>query len=384
MPTETRTVRPGPTNRSVLTEDGRALTAPATWSLLAPGDAGLTRRVKAAGPTWTVTEKVGRRTFSRGVWADSAAIEKARGDLDAERKDPAYARKLDAARGRRAVKQEEYVGDFRGTVLAFLAFDPSREALAQKLADAVTAHATPVGSGTVARTERIPIDERAEAAVIAWMRHQTTAYDDLVIPRVKGERRRVRRMLAERSRMLLDRYRSGVERNDAQCPLQRALAGRLGRRAGSAAAPRLHAVYHRNQETVHHGGAEARRQRMLEKEELTEKVIGAAIEVHRALGPGLLESAYEECLCHELGLLGLPFERQIELPLRYKEVELSVGYRVDVIVERSLLLELKAIERVPIHEAQLLTYLRLTGVRVGLILNFNVAAMRHGITRRVV
>jgi hypothetical protein len=226
MPTETRTVRPGPAPRTVLTEQGRTLTAPETWSLLPPGDAGLTRRVKAAGPTWTVVEKVGRRTFSKGVWADTASIEKARGALDAERADPAYARKLDAARGRRAVKQEAYVGDFRGAVLAFLAFAPAHEPLAQRLADAVTTHATPVGSGTVARTERIPIEERAESAVIAWMRHQTTAYDDLVIPRIKGERRRVRRMLAERSRALLESYRRGTAMDAGRCPLQRALLSR--------------------------------------------------------------------------------------------------------------------------------------------------------------
>ena len=123
---------------------------------------------------------------------------------------------------------------------------------------------------------------------------------------------------------------------------------------------------------------------MLEEEERTERIIGAAIEVHKTLGPGLLESAYEECLCYELDSLGLRFERQVELPLRYKEVELSVGYRVDVIVEGAVLLELKAIDQLlPIHEAQLLTYLRLTRVRVGLLLNFNVGAMRRGIVRRV-
>jgi hypothetical protein len=208
----------------VLTDRGQTLVAPADWVLLPPGDAGLTRRVKAAGPTWTVQEKVGRRMFSRGVWAAAQCVATARAALDEERADPAYARKLTAARGRREKKQEAYVGDFRGAVLAFLAFDPESDALASKLADAVTTHATPVGSGTVARTERIPIDERAESAVIAWMRHQTTAYDDLVIPRVKGERRRVRRMLAERSRALLEAYRRGTAIDPARCPLQRALA----------------------------------------------------------------------------------------------------------------------------------------------------------------
>ena len=178
--------------------------------------------MKAAGPTWTVQEKVGRRMFSRGVWAPAEHVARAKAELDAERADPAYAKKLEAGRARREKKQHAYVEDFRGAVLAYLAFDPRHLALAERLADAVTAHATPVGSGTVARTERIPIDERAESAVIAWMRHQTTAYDGMEIPRIKGERRRVRRMLAERSKRLLEAYRLG--RDPAACPLQRALS----------------------------------------------------------------------------------------------------------------------------------------------------------------
>ena len=123
---------------------------------------------------------------------------------------------------------------------------------------------------------------------------------------------------------------------------------------------------------------------MLVEEELTERIIGAAIEVHRTLGPGLLESVYEECLCHELGLRDLKFERQVALPLQYKGISVSVGYRADIIVEGAILLELKAVERLlPVHEAQLLTYLRLSGMRVGLLLNFNTSVMKHGIVRRV-
>jgi GxxExxY protein len=117
---------------------------------------------------------------------------------------------------------------------------------------------------------------------------------------------------------------------------------------------------------------------------VTERVIGACIEVHRALGPGLLESAYEECLCHELGLIGLGFERQLEIPLLYKDIQVPGAYRADVVVERTVLLELKAVDRiVRIHEAQLLTYLRLTGLRVGLLLNFHAPTMKQGIVRRV-
>jgi GxxExxY protein len=120
-------------------------------------------------------------------------------------------------------------------------------------------------------------------------------------------------------------------------------------------------------------------------EDLTEKIIGAAIEVHRALGPGLLESAYEECLCHELHLRGLNFQRQAPLPVSYKGINLDCGYRVDVIVEDAVVLELKCVEHIiPVHEAQLLTYLKLLNKRVGLILNFYVAALvRGGIVRKV-
>ena len=116
----------------------------------------------------------------------------------------------------------------------------------------------------------------------------------------------------------------------------------------------------------------------------TGEVIGAAIEVHKILGPGLLESAYEECLCHELELREIPYERQKELPIEYKGVKLDCGYRLDVVVSSQLILELKACERLePIHEAQLLTYLKLTGIKVGLLINFNVPVLKEGIKRLV-
>jgi hypothetical protein len=220
---QTLIVSPGPNNRSVRTAGGQVLAAPAGWVLLPPGDAGLTRRVKAAGPTWTVQEKVGRKMFSRGVWALGATVEKIRAELKEERATPEYAKKLAAGQRRRGEAQAVYVQEFRAAVLDFLRFHSRHQACAERLAEAVTAHATPVGSGTVARTERIPVEERAEAAVIAWMRHQTTAYDHMTIERVKGRRREVRRMLAERSRALLDAYRAGREVDPAGCPLQRAL-----------------------------------------------------------------------------------------------------------------------------------------------------------------
>jgi GxxExxY protein len=134
---------------------------------------------------------------------------------------------------------------------------------------------------------------------------------------------------------------------------------------------------------IHHGDTEARSK--LLHEGLTESVIGGAIEVHRCLGPGLLESAYEECLCHELQLRGVAFERQLPLPVEYKGIKLDCGYRLDIVVENSLLIEIKCVEHVlPVHEAQLLTYLKMTGKRVGLILNFNVPILaRGGVIRKI-
>ncbi len=123
---------------------------------------------------------------------------------------------------------------------------------------------------------------------------------------------------------------------------------------------------------------------MLALEELTERIIGAAIEVHKAVGPGLLESAYEECLCHELALRGLRFERQVSLPVHYKGVKLDCGYRLDLVVEELVILELKTVESIlPVHEAQLITYLKLAGKKVGFIFNFNVAVLKNGIVRKV-
>ena len=123
---------------------------------------------------------------------------------------------------------------------------------------------------------------------------------------------------------------------------------------------------------------------MLIGEELSHRVIGAAIEVHREMGPGLLESAYEECLCHELSLRGIRFQRQLEMPVRYKGVQLECGYRIDLLVEASLVLELKSVEAIaPIHKAQLLTYLRLSQKQVGLLLNFNVMVLKDGLVRMV-
>lgn len=123
---------------------------------------------------------------------------------------------------------------------------------------------------------------------------------------------------------------------------------------------------------------------MLYEEKLTGEIISAAIEVHKSLGPGLLESAYEECLCRELELREVSFERQKPLPLEYKGVRLDCGYRLDLLVGNRVVVEVKSVEVIaPIHEAQLLTYLRLTGVKVGLLINFNVVVLKSGLKRIV-
>jgi GxxExxY protein len=120
----------------------------------------------------------------------------------------------------------------------------------------------------------------------------------------------------------------------------------------------------------------------MERAPLTAKVIGCAIEVHRALGPGLLESTYEQCLAREFGLQGIAFQLQVPLPVQYKGIQLDCGYRVDVLVDRQLILELKAVEEIKgIHEAQLLTYMKLAGIRTGLLINFNVEVLKDGIRR---
>jgi GxxExxY protein len=122
----------------------------------------------------------------------------------------------------------------------------------------------------------------------------------------------------------------------------------------------------------------------MEINQLTERIIGACIEIHKTLGPGLLESAYEECLCRELSLAVIGFERQRSLPVAYKGVQLDCGYRLDLVVEDKLIVELKTVqELLPVHDPRLLTYLKLSGITVGLLINFNVSILRRGIKRIV-
>ncbi|CAN5790445.1 DUF2293 domain-containing protein [soil metagenome] len=204
--------------------DGRRLTPPPTWACLPPGDAGLTRRVKAAGPSWAVIEKKGRKAFSKGLWAPAENITAQRAALEAERSTDSYAKKRASDVSRRERVQADYAATFELEVFELLRFAPAWHSHAMKLARLVAEHATPVGSGTVARTQRISVAERAEAAVIAWMRHQTTAYDSMKIERVAGRRREVRRELAQISRSLLDLHRRDTPHAPHACPLCKALA----------------------------------------------------------------------------------------------------------------------------------------------------------------
>jgi len=201
---------------------GETLTPPVGWEFLAAGDAAITRKVTAGGAFLRVQTRMGRRMISKGVWAPAATVASARREVEAHRATGAYQKKLDGDRKRRAVKQEAYEEEFYRAVRTWLAFAPRYEALERTMAMAVTVHAVPVGSGTVARTAMIPLAERAARAVIAWMRHRTTAYESMSIAPIKGERRQVRRMLAQRSTQLLQTYREGRE-SRPDCPLQTAL-----------------------------------------------------------------------------------------------------------------------------------------------------------------
>ena len=183
------TFTPGPTPNSVQATDGRVLTIPEGWILLPPGDAAMTRRVKATGDHWVVAEKNGRKVFSKGVWAPAATIERIQAELNAERSTEGFAKKKESDARRREKAQAEYVEDFLGAVVSFLAFHQNYADLADRLAKSHhRSHATPVGSGTVARTKRIPVEQRAEAAVIALdASAKTPGYDGMAIPRMSEE-----------------------------------------------------------------------------------------------------------------------------------------------------------------------------------------------------
>ncbi|MFA9389728.1 MAG: DUF2293 domain-containing protein [Prolixibacteraceae bacterium] len=216
-----RIVSPGEKGKLV-GEYGEVLTPPSGWIFLPAGDAGVTRKVTSNGEYWRVQYKKGRRTISKGIWAPEAIVQQAQLKVTAVRLTDDYKKKRVADLKRREKKQELYDAEFCAAVETFLNFNERYKDMEQKLAKAVTVHAIPVGSGTVARTQMIPIEERAAHAVIAWMRHQTTAYDHLKIARIKGERRAVRRSLAQQSVDLLAVYRRGKAIPE-DCPLQKAL-----------------------------------------------------------------------------------------------------------------------------------------------------------------
>ncbi len=218
-----RLVQPGSEEGRVLSDSGQPLTPPPDWAFLPAGDAGITRRIKAKGPTWVVQVKKGRRLIAKGIWANKADILASQEEMAAQRATPAYARKRGNDLARREAKQQTYEQEFFAEVVAFLAFDERYQHETHLLAEKVTRHATPVGSGTVARTERISVARRAEAAVIAWLRHATTTYETMRIARVKGRRREIRRELAAKSVELLQAYRQGREVAE-NCPLKKALS----------------------------------------------------------------------------------------------------------------------------------------------------------------
>jgi hypothetical protein len=209
---------------TVRDSSGVILPIPETWEFLEAGDPGVTRKVTAAGIYWRVQIRKGRRDISLGVWAPKETIKKAKTETEKVRSTDSYKKNMANAKIRRDKKQDAYAEQFYCEVRLFLSFAECYKDYEDAMAKAITAHAIPVGSGTVARTETIPIEERAAKAVIAWMRHQTTNYDTMKIPRVKGKRREVRRMLAEASMELLSNYRLGNPLSPS-CPLICAIKG---------------------------------------------------------------------------------------------------------------------------------------------------------------
>ena len=221
MEPEIRIENPGK-NGSLKDAKGEILFPPSTWVFLPAGDAGITRKVTSKAVFWRVEVKMGRRIISQGIWAPAMTIMQAREVVMAARLTDEYRRKRVSDIIRRDHKQVLYDAEFCTAVEDYLGFHQIYKTMEKKLAKAVTLHAIPVGSGTVARIQTIPVEERAAHAVIAWMRHETTAYDQVKIARIKGERRAVRREYAQQSVALLAIYRQGKGIPD-NCPLQKAM-----------------------------------------------------------------------------------------------------------------------------------------------------------------
>jgi len=201
-----------------ISEAGQPISPPSGWSFLPAGDAALTRRVTKDADYWKVCYKKGRRVYTKGIWAQTSTIEQAKQYVKAMREDDGYQKKLESSRASRARAEDRYVVEFTQAIVAHLNFHPSYAELAIRMSKLISEHATPVGSGTVARTKMIPIEQRAAKAVTAWMRHQTTEYDNMQIKRVKGARREVRSTLAKSSNSLLQNYRDGIAPS-TDCPL---------------------------------------------------------------------------------------------------------------------------------------------------------------------
>jgi len=223
MPTETRTFLITKSDSRLKDKAGKIFSVPAGWQKLPAGDASITRKLKSLGPSWTVQEKKGRKSFSHGVWAAKEHIEAAKSLVEAQRADPKHQMKLAQAKVRREEKEVVFGTNFQQEIIKFLNFDKKHQALVEKLAVLVKEHAVPVGSGTVARSSSVTLDDKAALAVMAWMRHKTSAYDSTPVPRIKGARRELRRKIARQSERILAKYRSGNEVDFILCPLYKAL-----------------------------------------------------------------------------------------------------------------------------------------------------------------
>ncbi len=199
---------------------GKEVSIPNSWIFLPAGDAGLTRKITQHNEYYRLVFQKGRRTISKGIWAPKHIVENETVNIKKLRESDQYKKQTAYSKQYRAKKENEYQLEFFRAIMLYLNFHPQYKKLEYFLAKLICQHAIPVGSGTVARTKMIPIEERASKAVIAWMRHQTTAYDNMNIPRIKGERRMVRRELAKESVKILEKYRNG-ENATPSCPIQK-------------------------------------------------------------------------------------------------------------------------------------------------------------------
>lgn len=223
MPTETRSFLINKSDNRLTDKTGKVFSVPTGWENLPSGDASITRKLKSLGPTWTVQEKKGRKVFSHGVWAAKEHIKEAITLVEAQRADPKHQKKLAQSKVRREEKETVFGEDFQQEIIKFLNFDQKYHLLVEQLSRLVKEHAVPVGSGTVARSSSVTIEDKAALAVMAWMRHQTSAYDSTSVARVKGARRELRRQIARQSERILAKYRSGDDVDFKVCPLYKAL-----------------------------------------------------------------------------------------------------------------------------------------------------------------